>query len=77
MKDNGLHIDKYGNFHYFKNGLYHREEGPAFIGSNGSKWWCINGKLHREDGPAFIHCNGLEEWFINGIKIEYNKIISI
>ena len=31
--------------------ILHREDGPAFEGSDGSKEWRINGKLHREDGP--------------------------
>ena len=47
-------------------GLYHREDGPAFIWPDGYKEWWINGKSHREDGPAVIWSNGDKEWWING-----------
>ena len=48
--------------------ILHREDGPAFEGSNGSKEWRINGKLHREDGPAFEGrwWDGHKEWWLNG-----------
>jgi len=37
---------------YRKNGLLHREDGPARIYANGTKQWFNNGLLHRENGPA-------------------------
>jgi hypothetical protein len=46
--------------------ILHREDGPAFEGSNGSKEWRINGKLHREDGPAIVWWDGHKEWWLNG-----------
>ena len=49
-------------------GQYHREDGPAIIWSNGSKFWYINGNLHREDGPAIIYSDGQHHWFINGFR---------
>ena len=57
------------NWIFFRNdaGLYHREDGPAVIWSNGDKEWCINNKLHREDGPAFIDSNGDKSWWLNDI----------
>ncbi len=50
---------------WFKNGLYHRENGPAIIYLKGREEWFLNGKRHREDGPAIIDFNGKEEWFLN------------
>jgi hypothetical protein len=51
---------------WMKNGLLHREDGPAVINSEGDQEWYINGKRHREDGPAIIAFNGKkQEWWIN------------
>ena len=49
-----------------KNGLRHREDGPAIIDSDGTEYWCVNDNFHREDGPAIIDVNGNEEWYLNG-----------
>jgi len=51
-------------------GQIHREDGPAYICSDGSKNWFINGQLHREDGPAQEFPNGYKAWWINGKNIE-------
>ena len=54
---------------YYKNKTYdgsykfHREDGPAVIYPNGTKWWCLNGKLHREDGSAIEYFDGINEWW--------------
>jgi len=48
------------------NGDLHREDGPAFVMTNGHKEWYINGQRHREDGPAIIYPNGTKYWCING-----------
>lgn len=58
---------------WFKNGVYHREGGPAYVETNERRThWCINGNLHRIDGPALIERNfdtGVDEieWYIKGI----------
>ena len=61
---------------WYKNGEYHREDGPAIECESGSKAWYRNGYRHREDGPAVVYKNGYKEWWINGIKLtedEFNK----
>lgn len=63
---NGCYHWKGGDICWYKNGEYHREDGPAFIGVNGRKEWYLNDKLHREDGPAIIDPNGYEGWYLNG-----------
>ena len=64
-------IDKYGSKYWLNSkGQTHREDGPAWIGVNGDKYWYINGKYHREDGPAIEWSNGSKYWFINGKRIE-------
>lgn len=69
MKAQYIEIDKHGNTHYYsdrKMTVCHREDGPAFVSSYGSKSWLLNGKLHREDGPAIVHSNGDKDWCLNG-----------
>ena len=61
-----------------KNGLYHREDGPAIIYPNGEKHWWLNGKRHRVDGPAVIYSDGGEYWYLNDTayrKEMFNEII--
>jgi hypothetical protein len=53
---------EYDTKHWYLNGKFHREDGPALGHTNGSEEWYLNGKLHREDGPAVKHDNGAKEW---------------
>ena len=66
-----IEINSSGSKFYYKYkamNILHREDGPAFEGSNGSKEWRINGKLHREDGPATVWWDGHKEWWLNGVR---------
>ena len=49
-----------------KNGVFHRDDGPAVIYSSGSKAWYKYGKLHRDDGPAIIDIDSYRAWYKNG-----------
>ena len=51
---------------WFKNGTFHREDGPAVECVNGTKAWFNNGDLHRENGPAVEYANGNKAWFKEG-----------
>ena len=62
----GTLIDKHDNVFWYKDGKFHREDGPACEWANGSKEWYINGVWHREDGPARIGVSGSKAWMING-----------
>jgi hypothetical protein len=55
-----------GSRYWCLNGKLHREDGPAFEGTNGTKEWLLNGKRHREDGPAVEHYDGTKKWFLKG-----------
>jgi len=69
MKPQYIEITSTGGKFYYNDKamtIFHREDGPAVEGSNGSKEWWIDGKLHREDGPAFEGSNGSKAWYING-----------
>ncbi len=54
---------------WYKNGNWHREDGPALVTTSGSKGWYINNKLHRKDGPAIMRDDGKVEYWINGEKV--------
>ena len=45
---------------------YHRLEGPAVEGADGSKHWYVDDKLHRLDGPAIEEADGTKEWLVDG-----------
>lgn len=51
---------------YFKNGLFHREDGPAVKNSDGSEEWHVDGEPHRLDGPAVTWSDGTKEWYVKG-----------
>ena len=51
---------------WYKNGLLHREDGPAVEFFNGTKFWYKNGDYHREDGPAIECPSGSKLWYKNG-----------
>ena len=51
---------------WYKNGQRHREDGPAYIGSDGTEMWYKEGQRHREDGPAYIGSDGTEMWYKEG-----------
>jgi len=69
MKEQFIHIDKYGDKYYYSDRemtIRHREDGPAVERATGDKSWYINGKRHREDGPAIEYTSGDKVWYING-----------
>lgn len=73
-----LIIDNEGAMFYRFNDIPHREGGPAIIGQNEFKNWCILGYSTRFDGPAVIYEDGDEEYWIDDKKIsieEYNENI--
>ena len=52
---------------WYKNGHFHREDGPAIIFADGTQFWYKGGKRHRDDGPAAIRPDGTQHWFKNGM----------
>jgi hypothetical protein len=50
---------------WWLNNKRHREDGPAFIGADGTQAWWLNDKRHRTDGPAIIRPNGVLSWCLN------------
>ena len=59
-------IDPAGKISCWRNGLLHRDDGPAIVCPNGRKEWYENGKRHREDGPALV--SGTRRSWLRGMK---------
>ena len=65
-----------------KDGVLHREDGPALITANSRRWY-LHGKCHREDGPAIEWADGDKWWYFDGIRIscssqqEFERIIRL
>ena len=74
-KLNGWQTDKHGTRRHYRNGLCHREGGPAVIYSAGTQIWYRNGKFHREDGPAFIYPDGTQEWWLEDWKVWMEAVL--
>ena len=53
-----------------KNGMYHRDNGPAVIYATGVKVWYKHGNGHRIDGPAIESPQYKNLWYINGINVD-------
>ena len=54
-----------GTKYWYKEGLWHREDGPAIAGIGGHKEWYKEGKCHRLDGPAVERQDGSKFWYKN------------
>jgi len=80
---NGLVIDNDGNKYWYKDNLYHREDGPAIEYIDISKKWFLEGKLHRVDGPAIEYANRNKIWYYQDRYIDcqtqqqFEKIIKL
>ena len=62
---NGKMIDRWGNECWFKDGQFHRDDGPAISHTYGSQSPYKNGRLHRLDGPAVIYSDGRKQWWFH------------
>ncbi len=51
---------------WMKNGLLHRNDGPAVQCIRGMKAYYHNGEMHRSYGPAKILSDGTKMWYIHG-----------
>ena len=55
-----------GNKYWYKEGILHREDGPAIDLVDGSKEWYKEGLRHRKDGPAVEYVSGTRKWYKEG-----------
>jgi hypothetical protein len=59
---------KYGIEAWYKDGNFHRLDGPAYQ-HKGSKFWLVDGKFHRLDGPAVDAKGHPKEYWIGGQRM--------
>ncbi len=53
--------------YWHKDGVLHREDGPAVIHPDGSEEWFVDGMRHRTDGPAYTSGDQKQTmWFYRG-----------
>jgi hypothetical protein len=72
MLMNGVETENSGTKRWYKDGRYHRLDGPAIEFATGQKHWFQYGRCHRLDGPAIEQPDGgIKRWFIN--DIEYSE----
>jgi len=58
-----VEVNDFGTKRYFNDeGKRHRLDGPAFEGSDGSKFWYINGNYHRNIDPSDEFSDGRKYW---------------
>jgi hypothetical protein len=66
---------------WYKDGLLHREDGPAYLSDDGTKKWYVHGKLHRTNGPSIISVENdhlmqqifiTEEYYLDGERHNEN-----
>ena len=67
-KETTKQVDSNGNITYRKNGVLHRDDGPAVEKPNIAEEWFRDGLRHREDGPAVEWQSGTKEWFRDGLR---------
>ncbi|HNC55216.1 MAG TPA: hypothetical protein PLP33_07220 [Leptospiraceae bacterium] len=52
------------NKYWYKEGRWHRTDGPAIERTNGRKEWWVEGERSRLDGPAIEYADGTKYWYI-------------
>jgi hypothetical protein len=67
MQKNGLVVTRDGRRIHYKDGLLHREDGPAVVLPNGDAFFYQNGLLHREGKPCSVLANGGRVWGLYGV----------
>ena len=48
-----------------RNGMRHRDDGPAVVHADGTREWYRNERIHRDNGPAVERPDGTGEWWLN------------
>ena len=76
MSKKTTYTDSVGNKFWYKDGKFHRDDGPAIEYANGNKYWYKDGLRHRDDGPAVEYADGTKYWYIYGneySEVEYGE----
>lgn len=65
-KDTERKVQPDGTVLWYRQGVLHRDNGPAVECPNGEQRWFQSGREHRENGPAIVRPNGSRQWFRDG-----------
>lgn len=72
-------LDSYKSVIWHKNGLLHRDGGPAYKSEDGELSWWKDGVPHREDGPCSVYkdFNGRKKfhWALNGVIYSFEEYL--
>jgi len=71
---NGRHMVSHGTYIYTKNGLKHRENGPAEVRRDGYQAYYTDGVKDRKGAPAVIRPDGIVEYWEKGKFIKREKV---
>lgn len=53
--------------YFYRNGVLHREDGPAVLYPNGDAYFYLDGLLHRERKPCVVLAGGGRSWCLYGV----------
>lgn len=56
---------------WYRDGVVHRDDGPAIVSYDGAESWYQNGLRHRRGAPAITEPDGTKEWWRHGKLISY------
>jgi hypothetical protein len=62
---NGMFVNESGTKVWYKDGEFHRDDGPAVLYGDGDETWYSYGKKHRADGPA-VYWGSVKKWYFEG-----------
>lgn len=65
----GIALYPNGTKTYFRNGKFHRKNGPAMETPEGHRMYYFNGEPHREDGPAMELVDGTKYYYLRGVEM--------
>ena len=69
----GHHVCRDNTECWYRDGKFHRDDGPAIIHTNGDKLLYRNGKHHRENFPAVVKTDGTKEWWNNDMRYRVSR----
>lgn len=58
-----------GEQRFLRDGVLHREDGPALVSREGDEHWYRHGLRHRVGGPAVTSRNGATRYFEHGAEL--------
>lgn len=74
LSETNVTTNQDGTAIWYRDGLRHREQGPAVCRPDGTQEYYRGGLRHRDDGPAVIYPNGTAEWWKDGTFIKVDVV---